>query len=90
MSDRVYLAVVRDGCVLQEHSVYAGTARRPAFERWALPDGGLLPDHQPADPDSGTVTAHRWLPLDDWPHCPEWLHRVARGDLRCHFETHRY
>jgi ADP-ribose pyrophosphatase YjhB (NUDIX family) len=43
MSDRVYLAVLRDGCVLQAQRVYAPTETSPSFERWALPGGGLLP-----------------------------------------------
>ncbi len=43
MSDRVYLAIVRDGCVLQGQRVYAPTEISPSFERWALPGCGLLP-----------------------------------------------
>ena len=49
VSDRAYVAVLRDGCVLQEHSVYAATPRGPGFGRWALPGGGLLPGESFAD-----------------------------------------
>lgn len=43
MSDRAYLAVLRDGCVLQEHTVYTATECNPGIARWWLPGGGLLP-----------------------------------------------
>lgn len=43
MSDRAHLAVLRDGCVLQEHTVYAATPRSPGVARGWLPGGGLLP-----------------------------------------------
>ncbi|MGI8916282.1 MAG: NUDIX domain-containing protein [Chloroflexota bacterium] len=43
MSDRAYLAVLRHGCVLQKHTVYAATPRSPSVARWWLPGGGLLP-----------------------------------------------
>ena len=49
MPDRVYLVVLREGRVLQEHSAYAATERSPAFARWALPGGGLLPGESFAD-----------------------------------------
>lgn len=49
VSDRAYLAILRDGCVLQEHSIYAATPRSPGFARWALPGGGLLPGESFAD-----------------------------------------
>jgi ADP-ribose pyrophosphatase YjhB (NUDIX family) len=43
LSDRAYFAILSNGCVPQEHSVYAATARGPGFARWALPGGGLQP-----------------------------------------------
>src|SRR5919109_4530731 len=49
MSDRVYLAILRDGAVLQEQSVYAATEVSPSFERWALPGSDPLPGESYAE-----------------------------------------
>jgi 8-oxo-dGTP pyrophosphatase MutT (NUDIX family) len=152
MIDRVYLALLREGCVLQEHSVYVTTPRGPGIERWALPGGGVLPGEsfaegaareareeigctvvlgpvlavtefletrtgirsvhlvfsaevapgeephvptdQPDDPDSGQVTALRWLPVEmwlaEWPEAPTWVQATARGEDQCHYSLQRY